>query len=338
MTKEPKIRVLLNLHRGKEDERPISNEEQIQSFGSYGAWLRVLTAYRLIRDYRGTGGATVSNVSTIVGLYEQLGMFFEDVACTAAAWGASTLDRSVRIADVLERTVITTRPVTTSSCYHDSVFRDLATSGKRLQVNANQLLRSLSELRNDELLRKLGVDWKKVPSVKLVSKEKRREWSQLPMVAAHLFNTFQSPNAHLLSSNYNKLKHGPQFIIMSSLEAARRRGQAASKKEEELMMHAFVRILHQGSRTQEHEGELETGKRVAPFLVGDQQTLSGWVFETMLFTAINMFLLADWKYRRATGEHLRLPKDGLVERMLQEKEERWVRAMGMEHISIAHRW
>jgi hypothetical protein len=151
-----------------------------------------------------------------------------------------------------------------------------------------------------------------------VARDKQAEWLKLPALASHLFDSIRDQKASLLSISYNKLKHGPQFIVADPIVSATRRGHSPEQSDREFMNHCYVRVLHQGARTQEEDREFQGGRRAAPFLVGKPEILRKLLFGTMVFTANGMFILTDWKFRRLSGRHLELPGDPLWKSMIEE--------------------
>jgi hypothetical protein len=88
MSSTQKVRLQLNARPGSLSEPRVTNEEQLESFGRYGVWVRTLTAYRLIVSTT-SDNLALSQVSTVVGFYEQLGMFYEDICFNSCRLGSA---------------------------------------------------------------------------------------------------------------------------------------------------------------------------------------------------------------------------------------------------------
>ena len=319
MSSPNKTSLYLNVSLGNGKEPPISNDLFLESFGHYTLWMRALHAMRMLEGWSKDDNGSLNDLVVTVSVYEQLGMFFEDIVCTLAAWGAWKRNPALLLGDLLDR--IVTSPNETgwdpkAGNYHDKVFDQLSRGNRKERIDPYLLITSLKALDPDEFLSQIGVPWKKFPSVKLVEKRKESDWQKLPQVASGLFSVIDDPNMSLLSRGYNKLKHGPQMAIMNLEECLRRRGM--TDRIDDLGIRAYDRLLFSGSRTQEVPGEYENNKRVAPYLISDFQVLKKMVFSTMFVAAIQMFQFSTWLFKCHFERHLTLPKDPSWEKMHTE--------------------
>ena len=116
-----------------------------------------------------------------------------------------------------------------------------------------------------------------------------------------------------ISASYNKLKHGPQMVVMDPIAVATtRRGFApADVGDTDVLRGDSVRLLFDGARTQEEPGELEEGNRVAPFLIHDAAALTD-VFVQMSSAAMCVRDIAFWLYRSQFREDLSSEADPVL--------------------------
>ena len=80
-----KVRFTFTFARGPRPEPPVNNEEHLENFARYGIWVRAITVFRLISDDVSGAEMSFSRVTTKISLFEQLGMFYEDVISTIIA-------------------------------------------------------------------------------------------------------------------------------------------------------------------------------------------------------------------------------------------------------------
>jgi hypothetical protein len=180
-------------------------------------------------------------------------------------------------------------------------------------------LESLASLKPEGILKFIGIPWDCHPSVKLVRREERGNWERLPWLVGEQLRALGARSNLLLAASYNKLKHGPQMVVMDPIAVAttRRGFTPAEVGETDILRGDFVRLLFDGARTQEEPGELEKGNRVAPFLIHDAAALTD-VFVQMSSAAMCVRDIAFWLYRSQFREDLPHEAD-LVLREIAEK-------------------
>ena len=170
-----------------------------------------------------------------------------------------------------------TKPLGAS--YAEAVREKFFASSKRVDVYPREYFNSIADVPDAALPAVFGIPWKRTPSVKDVPRSQRRQWDVLPRALRELLRVSLGSNGELLASCYNKMKHGPQLIFCDPTETARRRGH-----REELIDNASptIRLLLDGSRTQETQEESARSERVSPFLYGDVDNAGRWLFQSLV--------------------------------------------------------
>ena len=149
--------------------------------------------------------------------------------------------------------------------------------------------------RDDDLPRIFGVNWKKHPSVKLVPRDQRPIWDRMGYYIRSYLDPLVNPKGELLASCHNKIKHGPQLVVMSPAPAASGRGLVIDANDGPLS-ETTIRLLLRGARTQETLEEAEHNVRIAPFLPLDAQNLRRWYFQQIVHTSIALYTHGTWVF------------------------------------------
>ena len=119
-------------------------------------------------------------------------------------------------------------------------------------------------------------------------------WDKLGSVIRETIRPLTDRKGVLLASTYNKIKHGPQIMVMPISDALKRRGYQAGTLPEELKL--SVRALLAGSDVQETDDELAAGVRRAPFLVDDAANMKRWFNQQMVHNVNALYVLGTWLF------------------------------------------
>lgn len=173
------------------------------------------------------------------------------------------------------------------------------------------------------MLHALGIPWKEVPSVKLVPKDQIPLWKALPHLSKEMLRTLADRKSILLATSYNKLKHGPQMVVMSPYQrAVEQRGLPETPESARGQIDVLhVRLLFDGARTQETQSDLDESTRVAPFLIHQPDVIEG-VMINHATAAHSMRMLAYWLYRCVFGSTLEWKADPALVKIARWFEER----------------
>lgn len=303
----PKTPILLRFAKAAQDEPPVSSQDFLRSYYEYGARLRIVPAFDLYNKLRTQPLTRFERFSVTAALYQTIGMMHEDFTVTLFAWAAWAKNRPCRLADIYKQTFLTTaeQPSPPGQPYHEQCIAAQAASSKAVRVNPHQFLTSLGALSGEALLNALGIPWTDYPPVELVPNERRKEWKLLPSIFKDVVEAASGESGALLTISYNKLKHGPQMVVMNPHAVAidRRGFTAEQMKDYPTADEPFIRLLFDGSRTQEESGEMDAGQRVAPFLIHHPAALEE-VTINVIANAHSMGVLAQWLYRCVFGNWL----------------------------------
>ena len=137
--------------------------------------------------------------------------------------------------------------------------------------------------------------WAKSPNSRLADLHKR-----IFLGTSDVVSFLGAEGSPFLTASYNKLKHGPQMVVANIRDVVAKRGVEADVITTMFPQGDYIRILFDGSRTQEEKEDITGGKRVAPFLLHDAEAINDQFFKKMFPAAVWMHPLA--RRRRATDD------------------------------------
>lgn len=284
-----------SLALGPKTEQAISNEQFLNSYLDVVCWLRLLSSRQYLSVVEDRKSSKLEKLAAVASFYQTAGLLVEDALGMFVAWSLWALDKSKLLVDILERVSLRLgEPRTTlAPTYAPEVQDKYLRTDKRFHVYARAYLTQLTRVHDDDLPRIFGVNWKRHPSVKLVPKDQRPVWDRLGYYMRGGLEPLLDPKGALLASCYNKIKHGPQLVVMSPLSATLNRGfrvDSESRTESE----ATIRLLLSGARTQETPEEQRDNVRIAPFLVLDAQNIRRWFFQQIVHTSNVLYTIGTW--------------------------------------------
>jgi hypothetical protein len=258
----------------------------LESLVSYGCWIRIIAANENRIKLVDEKASDLERFAAIASFYQQTGTFVEDLFSALVAWAVWAKQDGIFLADINERLVLSLgqNPTNTSKPYHEEVVNTFLGSDKRVRVNPHSYLASLTQLPTDEQLKVLGIPWKRYPSVKMVRRRDWDTWRCLPDSIESMTGLL-SGNSELVVSCYNKLKHGPQFIVSSIKECFARRG----KFVDSLADKRYIRLLFRGAETQRGDDS-----DIAPFLMHDPYFVNAVFYHRIVPLAMHYWSIAAW--------------------------------------------
>jgi hypothetical protein len=284
-----------SLAPGPKSEQPISNEQFLTSYLDVACWLRMLSARQCLSVVEDATSPKLEKLAAITAFYQTAGLVVEDALSMYVAWSLWTLDKSKLLPDILERVSLRLREPSSalSPTYAKETQAKYVGSNKRLDVYARTYLMQLMRTHDDDLPRVFGVNWKKHPSVKLVAQHQRPTWDRMGYFFRGCLDPLVNPKGALLASCYNKIKHGPQLVVMSLASAALDRGLEINA-EDGPESDTTIRLLLSGARTQETQEEAENNVRSAPFLLLDTENLRNWYFQQIVHISNALYIHGTW--------------------------------------------
>lgn len=285
----------VSLAPGPRGEPDIGTEEFLASYLDYTCWLRVISSHKQFLALSDLKTSKLERLASLGAFYQMAGLVVEDALSMYIAWSLWSRERSRSIADILARVAL--RLAEPKSRLPDTYARDIQRrcleTDKRLDVYAREYLSQLMLTRDVDLPSQFGIRWRRNPSIKLVPKELRAMWDGLGYYVRSCLEPLVMSKGALLAACYNKIKHGPQMVVMSPGVAAQRRG-ITGLTGDGLEGEPTLRLLLQGSRTQETDAESVDKLRVAPFLPLDTANIRRWFFQQIVHTTNALFITGTW--------------------------------------------
>jgi hypothetical protein len=254
----------------------IENEEFLDSFVRFGAWMRFSQAYEYVRMLH-RASENFERLVAASGFYSAYGAVVEDVASMMLAWICWSRYPGLRLADILYLiSFCRDTQAKASEAYLEDLIAKIQ-SGKRTRVDSVVFAESLKKLGGVKTLQMMGLNWKKTPSVKIARSESELSfWRKLPDVINNLLLFLSDTSTLHISLAYNKIKHGPQLVMtdlikhFSSLSGNKSDLANLSSLNGSLSERGLgpetLRVLFEGSRTKRKD---PTDPPVSLFLEDD---------------------------------------------------------------------
>lgn len=297
-TNTSKTFLAVSLGPGPIHERPITNEQFLSSFLDYGCWFRSVAAYSHLKTLERTDTHEIERLAALTTFYQLAGQAVEDVLTNLIAWSIWTDDKSQNMADIIERLSlrlsIPNSP--TDQKYISEIKQKFRDKKKRVDLYPREYLRELINAPDSELPARIGIEWKRNPSVKLVPSELRPMWDELPKLIRGVIQPLTTGRGDLLAACYNKAKHGPQLVVSRPIEGALSRGSTLEKLASEQANTMSVRLLMDGARTQETDEEASNNIRIAPFIINDISNIKRWYYQQLVHYSQSLFGLGTWLF------------------------------------------
>jgi hypothetical protein len=317
---------LLNLRGGSQPEAKVTNKEWLESFFHCGSWIRLVTAHDQHRTLARKDHSQIERYAAVVAVYESLGMLIEDVVTNLVAWAAWARNQTLSLADLNEQIVLSAnapeKVQKPNTPYHLDAVQLLSRS-KRTRIDPQHYIASLVAMKPEELLAWLGLLWSPQPGESLVPQDCRYDWETLPSSLHAIVQVLADPAMQLTTTTYNKLKHGPQVVLMNVRDVAIKKRRLPWELADRLPEGEYMRLLFAGATTQEEHDMAADGQRVAPFILHDIYFVDVLLFEVMFPLMLLMRRLARWLYRYVFGEVLIEKRDCRVTELVQQAEARF---------------
>jgi len=248
---------------GEKMEPDIATKAYLESFLEYGCWLRPLVAYEHLQIFENPDSSTLQRMSSLMLFYQIFGQVFEDALTNYVAWSLWALDKDQSLPNIIGKLALRmSEPRSPIESGHiKDAYEQAKKGGKRINVYARAYLDELLRDRDSSVAIRIGINWKKFPSVKLVPKCMKPLWDDLDNRIRDGIEYLTDKKGALLATCYNKIKHGPQLIIMNPSIVAENRGLLDEKME--FPNEHMIRLLCKGARVQETHEELNSSPNIA---------------------------------------------------------------------------
>jgi hypothetical protein len=254
-------------------------------------------------------------------MYQQLGLVVEDALVTLVSWSIWANDKSQNLAEIVAK--VSLKSDKDSQPYTAVEIGRIVESSRgnrRLLLDGRRYLDGLlSGVSRQDVPRLLGIPWKPNPSVRLVPREHRENWTVLPDLIRQSISAITDRNDEAMTACFNKLKHGPQLVVDDARQAALRRGHSQSNVER-LPKGERLRLLMAGSRCEMWAEEIDKGKLVAPFLLDEPSNAKRLLNMVGAKTALSLSMFGRWLYRSTYAEEVvpEIPSDARLHAVMHD--------------------
>src|SRR5580700_8401540 len=261
MSHQDRVMFALNVATGPKAEESIDNATFLRSYAEYGVWLRIVPAATHLRAAADAAASEFSKIAHAAAFWSQAAMLYEDVVSMLAALAAVTSQRTLHLADVLHRLNLRRNSAAGGAVPEArSLVAQVAGSEKRANLDPAVFVESLRALKGEQILALVGVPWHPEPPAHVPHDN---GWRRLPELTEEIVRLLSDRNGGLMTTYYNKVKHGPQAIVDDvrrvALEA---RGHDESVRSG-LPPGPHLRVLLQGARTHVRARMNQDGTRLS---------------------------------------------------------------------------
>lgn len=300
----------LSMPLGPIAEPAITSEAFLTGFLTTGVWLRALALESHAKVLANSKTTRLQKLAASVAVYQQIGLAVEDAIVTLVAWSTWARHGDLNLADLYSRISLrlVSRPKPLET--HDLDDFWLRIRNGRATIDGRAYLRALTNGPTDmELPALFGLSWKRHPSVHLVKGEvDKKAWAGIPLALRETIRLLINPKGEITTSCLNKIKHGPQVMLDSPRDIWIKRGcPGVGVQNAYLPNGQLIRILTQGSRTQESESELAAETHVAPFILDDPHNAYRWLNGPVMDLPMFFFLFGRWLHK------VKFPEQPLLE-------------------------
>jgi hypothetical protein len=240
----------------------IENEAFLDSYVRYCAWIRLSQLYDNVVVLRHTNDH-FDRLSAASHFYMGVGAVLEDIAANLFALICWNRNADLRIADALFRTSFRRDPKSQPGIPYLLSRADEVSAGRKVNIDFKTFGLSLQGERADRVLNLLGLDWKPEPSIGIaMTQGERNWWNKLPNIVSDFIHIMTHPGTEAMGLMYNKVKHGPQMVVvnlgdhLSTMADTEERKAEIRKTVTESNLHPdTIQILFKGARTKRRDDE-----------------------------------------------------------------------------------
>jgi hypothetical protein len=300
------------------NEPRISNREFLLSYIKFAAWLRLVSAHEQLELLKSSKLDQLRRMAAVATIYEKVGMQMEDLASTFVAWACRARNKDLLLADLLNRIIIVKDAKasgTTGELYADECVEELCAGSHRVRVDLARFFGEVSAKTAVECLRMIGLSWKQVPSVQIARGGELVIWKKLPAALKALVSQLADRSTGGLSALFNKIKHGPQVVVVDLLHAfSKIPGWTGHDRLAESFRAAEIggetlRVLLDGANTKSSSGAISATVFIDDWVPAIEQT----VYRTMFPPTKTMWWIACWIAKVEFGYVWENPQPVLVD-------------------------
>lgn len=297
-------------------EPPITNSTFLGSYVRYAAWLRFVAAREQLELLKGPEVESMRRLAAIADFYQQIGMQLEDLACTVIAWMALAANRDLLLADVLNA-IILTKERKAREGYCQECINALASGLAPVRIDPSIFFSQLRELGGRRCLELMGLPWSQVPAAKLAKGDELIFWSKLPKGIETVTSLFAHSAATALTKTFNKIKHGPQLVVVDLpgfFGSAGLPEQDVQAMREELRQKNLrpetIRVLFSGAKV---SSTGDNRQHSWMFLEDDVSDMEALLYGVLYAPTKSVWLVANFLWKRWYGGFWVQPHPVLIE-------------------------
>ena len=299
----------------------IGNDEFLLSYLRFGVWMRYALAYEQVLKLR-SNSDPFDRMCATAAFYTAFGALLEDVTAMLVSWMVWESAPDSNLADTLYLTSLRKdTKAKPSVLYVDKNIASLV-GMKATPIDIGCFAESLNMTSPVEVLKRIGIDWKRIPSVKMAKSDRELIfWSMLPKKVEDVLERLTNSGVHHLRGAYNKIKHGPQLTICDLAEHFRGHAKTSAQMTDNLQRRGLspetLRILFRGSDTRLDHA---TDTPCTICLDDDFEAVGANFGRVVHPLAKNMYLFGSWIARRKLGMDWQAPPRFFLEseRLVEE--------------------
>lgn len=255
------------------DHPEVSNQQWLESLRQFGAFFRSLTAYELVLQLKRHRGPA-ERLTATANLCAAAGAQVEDSITQLVALMCWQLDDSIRLADVALQCTITSDDDPVSDGYIYDVAR-AACQKKRLRISSAGFARSLLAQKPEDVLTALGIPPISSKSGPVAREQEAWVYYHLPRWTRKVAEILNHEDTLLLQKIHNKVKHGPQAVMVRWSDYWKALGAKHNVTIETSMPancnEETLRVLFDGANTSNTEDSYNLGNFASCFVFDDPE-------------------------------------------------------------------
>ncbi len=255
------------------DQPEVSNQQWIESLRQFGAFFRSLTAYELVLQLKRHRGPA-ERLTATANLCAAAGAQVEDSITQLVALMCWQLDDSIRLADVALQCTITSDDDPVSDGYMYDVAR-AACQKKRVRISSAGFARSLLAQKPEDVLAALGIPPISSTSGPVAREQEAWVYYHLPRWTRKVTEILNHETTLLLQKIHNKVKHGPQAVMVRWNDYCKTVGAKHNVTIETSMPancnEETLRVLFDGANTSNTEDSYNLGNAASCFVFDDPE-------------------------------------------------------------------
>jgi hypothetical protein len=250
------------LHIPSDSTEKLPTEDFLRAHIDYGLWIRPIAIQNCLQALSSGNLSDVELISLEANLHTLFGMWIEDILTSLIAIHCWSHREEKALADIFANITISELKDVES---HTQTRTKLLSQNKRSRVDPGNFLSSiLRSFTTNNLPNAFGIKWSADSMAPNLTVKQREFWSMLPHCLDELLRACLELVSSIIPTSYNKIKHGPQIHITCFDSEFYQTGESEIQLSRK---NPILQILLKGADVHLSYREMESGRRVAPFVV-----------------------------------------------------------------------